>query len=181
MSDEAPAEEQQQQHDWSAYWDPEGHIYYYNSVTGESAWDAPEQFNPPPPRETDVLAEEVAEAEEPTEQPKPGAAATGSWTAHKTEDGQVYYYNADTNETTWDRPESFVGGEEEGDLSPQRQESPSTGAVPTDVDDEIKAAHEMGTQAIEEEEEVVEEVDPAVLAEEALKRPDAIMERGMYY
>lgn len=54
----------EQQFDWSAYKDDEGRLYYYNSVTGESSWDAPEEgFNPPPPEEDN---EEEADGEEQT-------------------------------------------------------------------------------------------------------------------
>ena len=33
---------------WSAFYDQEGNLYYFNSESGESAWEAPERFNPPP-------------------------------------------------------------------------------------------------------------------------------------
>ncbi|KAG9442297.1 hypothetical protein H6P81_018151 [Aristolochia fimbriata] len=34
---------------------------------------------------------------------------TDAWTAHKTESGVVYYYNALTGESTYERPSSFIG------------------------------------------------------------------------
>jgi hypothetical protein len=52
-------ESSQQVHDWSAYKDDEGRLYYYNTVTGESSWDAPEEgFNPPPEDEGDESIEQ---------------------------------------------------------------------------------------------------------------------------
>jgi hypothetical protein len=40
------------QYDWSAFYDDEGRIYYYNSKTDESSWDVPEgNYNPPPPQD----------------------------------------------------------------------------------------------------------------------------------
>jgi WW domain len=38
-------------HEWSAFYDADGSLYYYNATSGESSWEAPEIFNPPPPRE----------------------------------------------------------------------------------------------------------------------------------
>ncbi|KAG7365368.1 TH1 protein [Nitzschia inconspicua] len=59
---EGGAEEgSQQQFDWSAFKDDEGRLYFYNNVTGESSWEAPEEgFNPPPPdNDVDDVGEEV--------------------------------------------------------------------------------------------------------------------------
>jgi TH1 protein/WW domain len=47
--DEHDTEVQGSQYDWSAFYDDEGRIYYYNSITEESSWDPPSDglFNPP--------------------------------------------------------------------------------------------------------------------------------------
>lgn len=37
------------------------------------------------------------------------AAAPDAWTAHKTADGAVYYYNSVTGRSTYDKPASFIG------------------------------------------------------------------------
>ena len=61
---------------WEAITDEEGSVYYYNRVTGESAWEAPPGWAPPPqpegparPRPVRVSQESV----EPKEGPNPGA------------------------------------------------------------------------------------------------------------
>lgn len=179
MSDE------QAPYDWSAFYDAEGNIYYYNSVSGESAWDAPEKFNPPPAKEE--AAAEGGSAEEVQQPASSEGAATGTWTAHKTDDGQEYFYNAETGETTWEQPEGVVIRDDEeaaaAGLSPERQESPSTAAILMDVDETKPAGddEEQKPEVEEKKEEVVVEIDPAEKAEAALKNPDAVMERGRCY
>jgi hypothetical protein len=39
------------------------------------------------------------------------------WTEHKTKDGRSYYYNKDTKESVWDRPEGFVPALEEANAA----------------------------------------------------------------
>jgi hypothetical protein len=69
-------ESSQQLYDWSAYKDDEGRLYYYNAVTEESSWDAPEGgFNPPP--EEDEGEERIAkEGDGPTPEESDGEAPT---------------------------------------------------------------------------------------------------------
>ena len=51
MSEQLEGSQEGIVHEWSAFYDDEGRLYYYNNETGESSWDEPEKFNPPPPQE----------------------------------------------------------------------------------------------------------------------------------
>jgi hypothetical protein len=220
-SKEEEEQDQQQVHEWSAFYDDEGRIYYYNNSTGESSWDAPEKFNPPPPRgeeenqaddrgqDTTQQAEAASSDHEEgsfsaspkgaVEEQKKSPSVAPAWVAYKDDEGREYYYCAETNETTWEKPDNYVpAAEEEGDVSKEQQDA-------ADKDDNYGAASLTGTQspkamdvqpespspdepekkggkeqedAIQQMEE--EEIDPAAKrlqeANKALREPDAIME-----
>lgn len=174
--------------DWSAFYDADGRIYYYNSATGESSWDPPEKFNPPPPKEEEDgkdVEEGPAVAQDDGEpQTSEAGAATegdgeqGEWVKYKDDEGREYYYNSSTGATQWEMPENFVEGsstlEDEG-LSPNREPSPSVEEMETEEVEQEKIAEEKI-----EEKEPEEVIDPAVKrledAEKALQRVDAVME-----
>jgi hypothetical protein len=50
-------------YDWSAYYDDNGLLYYYNAVTEESSWTAPNEGFHPPPVQQEGMPVEVAEIE----------------------------------------------------------------------------------------------------------------------
>lgn len=161
VEEEEPAikTEEEQTHVWSAFYDDSGQIYYYNAETQESAWEAPEEgFNPPPPPET------------------------SEWVAYEDDEGREYYYNATTGETQWEKPEGFVPqaatdgeatveentvGEHAEPTKENDDPQPEEGASPTPVPEPAKSPSPPP-------------VDPAVArlqaAEEALERPDSVLE-----
>jgi WW domain len=178
MPDEDVAAEELE---WSAFYDDDGRLYYYNRVSGESSWDAPEHYHPAPERP-----------------PADEGASSSAWVAYEAEDGQIYYFNPETNETTWDKPEGFVEpvqamdhvestattsngtpDDEAGGISPIRTSSP----VPDS--EEVPAAMDVDAPStMPESEKEAEHLDPAVArldeAMTALKQTDAIMEPGTF-
>lgn len=75
--------------EWTTAEDPgSGSTYYYNTVTGETRWDAPEGFESGAGQ---AAGEEGGSAADWVSAVDPGSQAT-------------YYYNSVTGETSWDKP-----------------------------------------------------------------------------
>jgi hypothetical protein len=182
------------QYNWSAFYDDEGRIYYYNSTTEESSWDAPaEGFNAAPePEAVGGLVEPVTEGSE------RATAATASWVVYKDEEGREYYYNVETEETQWEKPDGNIalGPEEPDEMDTETGDAVSEHAALVDESKSIETAGSVAVARTTDEEKAksgsregptVEavspvdlETDPAVKrvqdADAALNQPDSIME-----
>ena len=105
--------------DWEEIQDDEGRTYYYNSKTEETSWDKPDGFSEKPA----VTEQEVSETkveDVPAKEPEP--STKGDWTEVKDDEGQTYYYNTKTEETSWDPPEGFQKTEKEDDKAKESGE-----------------------------------------------------------
>ncbi|XP_053163390.1 WW domain-binding protein 4 isoform X3 [Hemicordylus capensis] len=86
---------------WVHGFSPEGYIYYYNTLSGESQWEKPEEFQDNP-QESQMAAQ---------------------WIEGESEDGRTYYYNTKTGVSTWERPDGFVSPANENSQDKNHAES----------------------------------------------------------
>lgn len=109
---------------WDSATDDAGNVFFYNAYTGESTWDPP-----PTPDENFPSGDAVnAHFDAPTDQrfdTAPDSSSTSErvrasalplgWDSATDDTGNVFYYNTDTGESTWDPPptrgEKYPGGD----------------------------------------------------------------------
>ncbi|KAG8452285.1 hypothetical protein GDO86_004188 [Hymenochirus boettgeri] len=108
------------QKQWTKVYNPEGHPYYYNTLTGESQWEGPEGFK---------------EEKETSEK----ACTNSLWVEGVSEEGYTYYYNTETGESRWEKPEEYNSNLPEG----HSEEKSTVSAV------ESKAAEEEAEEVAE--------------------------------
>jgi hypothetical protein len=191
-TDPPVGEDEPEVHEWSAFNDSDGKIFYYNSVTEESSWEPPEHFNPPPPPEDEPAAENPEAGDGEEEEAKAEDQPTTKWSAFKDDEGREYFYNNESGETQWEKPDDFDAPEEDEEAGVETAEPLESSVKETDAQSEgpeegeameVEGEEFGGNDKIEEEEEPEEEpIDPAVKrvqdAEEALNKPDSILEPG---
>lgn len=175
-----------QTYDWSAHYDEKGALFYYNSISEESAWEPPpEGFNPPEEQPDATTADPTESGKE--EVAVDVTAVETSWVAYKDEEGREYYYNLDSGETQWDRPEHFKEAPVDADPAAAEADVWSDTKAPAVArgNETTEHAEQVGVvddeAPPEPEPELMEvAVDPAVQrlhdAEAALAQPDSVLE-----
>lgn len=174
-----------QEFEWSAFYDDEGRIYYYNEKSGESSWDAPSDFNPPPKDATEPSSEKDLES---TNNSDAGDAPHESdWVIYLDDDGREYYFNTATEETTWEKPVELQKHTEMSPVEASVATTESPEQESSDHDDEKieddESSERIPSEDLQNDKQPEEtEVEPETmvghqkLAEQALNRPDAILE-----
>merc|ERR1712028_312093 len=87
---------------WDKLEDEEGNRYYAEQESGVTSWDAP-------PGSVGGSAGGGEEAPAVGAPARRGTILPGGWGKDE-HDGEKYYYNEKTGETTWDAPEGATGG-----------------------------------------------------------------------
>lgn len=107
---------------WTAVSDGSGKTYYWNEETDATTWDKPAELveqeeseqkekDAKDQKDKDAAAKQEKEKELKEQEDKVRAAAS-KWTGVQDAEGKTYYWNQDTDETSWDKPAIMVELEE---------------------------------------------------------------------
>ncbi|CAJ1966532.1 unnamed protein product [Cylindrotheca closterium] len=185
-------QEKTEEFNWSAFYDDEGRIYYYNEKSGESSWDAPARFNPPP---NDAAEQSSVKDVDSTAEDNAADASKdpdkNNWVLYHDDEGREYFFNTLTEETTWEKPVEFEkrsekSPDEASTVTAKSPEQEYSDRISENIEDDdslqrIPAKEHMVDDMQVEEKQTEPEVivDQLEVAEQALKLPDAILEPGV--
>lgn len=86
---------------WSEHTTPDGKMYYYNRLTGASAWEKPDELKIPEEAFLCYCSQQL---------PLQRALSACIWKEHTAPTGKKFYYNVSTQESVWEMPADYKGG-----------------------------------------------------------------------
>lgn len=133
------AREQARVQVWVEGHSDDGHVYYYNTITGESQWDKPEGFQ----RQASASGQ-LGQTE----------SSSGSpWMEAVSPEGYTYYYNSETGESSWEKPADFPSNDPSGSTAEaeSQEEDPSSPQPETPSGGEENSDTALVSQEVPEE------------------------------
>lgn len=125
----------------------DGHTYYYNSVTGESQWEKPEEGGGSAPAQ-------------------PESSSSSPWMEAFSPDGYTYYYNSETGESSWEKPADFPSSVESGSNRGGEEEEEEEGEgeeEEKETQEESLPGEQENPDSASKESEVKEEVNETMV------------------
>ncbi|XP_078602215.1 uncharacterized protein LOC144876609 [Branchiostoma floridae x Branchiostoma japonicum] len=147
----------------------EGHVYYYNTETGESQWEKPANFT----TATKEAKSQGNRSQDKDEKEQDEKASTSSsqedaescpWVERTSPEGHTYYSNTVTGESQWEKPSDFTSGNsaEESSKKVKRKDG-----------EKEEGKEETPEEKVEKSEEVEEGVKEEKTEKRSLKRKSA--------
>eukprot|EP00055_Hartaetosiga_balthica_P010396 m.44195 g.44195 ORF g.44195 m.44195 type:complete len:723 (-) comp7156_c0_seq1:94-2262(-) len=152
-----PPHRPQQADPWRKVFTPEGKEYYHNTMTNETSWTKPGSSVAPATPSTVIPTPPQKPAE-----PKPKPVV---WKEFKTEEGRSYFYNTETQQTSWERPMELELSTKKEQEEPQQQETAQDTQQQKQQEGEVKnEVSQIESESAKEKELSPEEAETIFIA-----------------
>uniref|UniRef100_M4BKV6 WW domain-containing protein n=1 Tax=Hyaloperonospora arabidopsidis (strain Emoy2) TaxID=559515 RepID=M4BKV6_HYAAE len=150
--------------DWSVHDDGDGRLFYYDLQKDVSQWKAPQDLAS---LETEFMMKFMLQN---------AVARSGVWTAHDAGNGTLYYFNATTKVSVWERPMEW--GKMGASEAEKTDKSGDVGeAVPSEKEKErkegVKKKRKRKLDGLKKKEERLDEAKEEQLGKDAAEEEEA--------